>query len=283
MAHIGAAQCVLEGKAEATPESVVIARGRVAANDKAPGGYEVQVRDLEVVARAVPGLPVPVNQDPEKLSPEAVLDHRMISLRNPKILSTFKVQASILEHFAAHLRGEGFTEIKTCKLIGAGTEDHHRQPPHQRVQDAAGLRGDVRAEAGGPRRLPVDLRVRLPAARRFRHRPGAADPEGAGPGQREGSLPVPQGPAPRAAVAGLLGIYLTPVADLDDRYGKHPIADLIDNPMFPNPYSIEILLTGIRAEGFDALQKTMLNDPIEFLELALGQRSELNPVLHRLF
>ncbi|OHD20280.1 MAG: hypothetical protein A2Y38_13385 [Spirochaetes bacterium GWB1_59_5] len=73
------------------------------------------------------------------------------------------------------------------------------------------------------------------------------------------------------------------MADLDDRYGKHPIADLIDNPMFPNPYSIEILLTGIRAEGFDALQKTMLNDPIEFLELALGQRSELNPVLHRLF
>jgi hypothetical protein len=27
----------------------------------------------------------------------------------------------------------------------------------------------------------------------------------------------------------------------------------------------------------------MLNDPIEFLELALGQRSELNPILHRLF
>jgi nondiscriminating aspartyl-tRNA synthetase len=48
----GMAQCVLEGKAEATPESVVIARGMVAANDKAPGGYEVQVRSLEVVARA---------------------------------------------------------------------------------------------------------------------------------------------------------------------------------------------------------------------------------------
>ena len=118
----GMAQCVLEGKAEATPESVVIARGKVAANDKAPGGYEVQVRDLEVVARAEPDLPVQVNQDPEKLSLEAVLDHRMISLRNPKILSIFRVQASILEHFAVHLRGEGFTEIKTSKLIGTGTE-----------------------------------------------------------------------------------------------------------------------------------------------------------------
>jgi len=32
---------VVDGRAEATPESVVIARGMVATNDKAPGGYEV--------------------------------------------------------------------------------------------------------------------------------------------------------------------------------------------------------------------------------------------------
>jgi nondiscriminating aspartyl-tRNA synthetase len=118
----GTAQCVLDGKAEVTPESVVIVRGKVAANDKAPGGFEVQVAELQVVARAEPDLPVPVNQDPDKLSLEAVLDHRMVSLRNPKILSIFKVQAAILKHFAEALRGEGFTEIKTSKLIGTGTE-----------------------------------------------------------------------------------------------------------------------------------------------------------------
>jgi nondiscriminating aspartyl-tRNA synthetase len=118
----GMAQCVLEGKAEVTPESVVIVRGKVAANDKAPGGFEVQVRELQVVARAEADLPVPVNQDPEKLSLEAVLDHRMLSLRNPKILAIFRVQASILKAFADHLRAEGFTEIKTSKLIGTGTE-----------------------------------------------------------------------------------------------------------------------------------------------------------------
>jgi len=118
----GTAQCGLEGKAEVTPESVVIIRGQVAANPKAPGGCEVQVAEMKVVARAEADLPVPVNQDPEKLSLEAVLDHRMVSLRNPKILSIFRVQASILKHFAEHLRAEGFTEIKTSKLIGTGTE-----------------------------------------------------------------------------------------------------------------------------------------------------------------
>ncbi|MBN1834451.1 MAG: aspartate--tRNA(Asn) ligase [Spirochaetales bacterium] len=118
----GQGQLVLEGKAQLTQESVVRAVGTVAANPKAPGGFELQVKSLEVVAAAEPELPIAVNQDPEKLSLEAVLDHRMISLRNPKILSIFRLQSSILELFAGHMRSEGFTEIKTSKLIGTGTE-----------------------------------------------------------------------------------------------------------------------------------------------------------------
>jgi len=118
----GQAQLVLEGKAQLTQESVVRAVGTVAANPKAPGGFEVQVQSLEVVAAAEPDLPIAVNQDPEKLSLEAVLDYRMISLRNPKILSIFRLQSGILKLFAEHMRSEGFTEVKTSKLIGTGTE-----------------------------------------------------------------------------------------------------------------------------------------------------------------
>jgi nondiscriminating aspartyl-tRNA synthetase len=116
------AQLVLEGKAQLTQESVVRAVGVVAANPKAPGGFEVQVKSLEVVAAAEADLPIAVNQDPEKLSLDAVLDYRMVSLRNPKILSIFRLQSGILKLFAAHMRSEGFTEIKTSKLIGTGTE-----------------------------------------------------------------------------------------------------------------------------------------------------------------
>jgi nondiscriminating aspartyl-tRNA synthetase len=105
-----------------TLESVVSVRGTVAANEKAPGGFEVQVSDLEIIARAEPDLPVAVNQDPDKVSLDAILEHRMISLRNPKILSVFRLQSSILAFFAEHMRSEGFTEIKTSKLIGTGTE-----------------------------------------------------------------------------------------------------------------------------------------------------------------
>jgi nondiscriminating aspartyl-tRNA synthetase len=105
-----------------TLESVVSVRGKVAENDKAPGGYEVQVSDIEVLARAEADLPLAVNQDPDKVSLDAILEHRMVSLRNPKILSIFRLQSSILKFFAGHMRSEEFTEIKTSKLIGTGTE-----------------------------------------------------------------------------------------------------------------------------------------------------------------
>jgi nondiscriminating aspartyl-tRNA synthetase len=118
----GQAQLVLDGKADFTLESVVVATGTVEANDRAPGGYELQVSRLEVVARAEPDLPLPVNQEPDKHSLDAILEYRMISLRNPKILAIFRLQAAILKAFAEHMRSEGFTEIKSSKLIGTGTE-----------------------------------------------------------------------------------------------------------------------------------------------------------------
>ena len=47
----------------------------------------------------------------------------MVSLRNPKTLAIFRLQAADRTSlFAEHLRSEGFTEIKSSKLIGSGTE-----------------------------------------------------------------------------------------------------------------------------------------------------------------
>ncbi len=118
----GSVQLVLDGKPGFAHESVIEAKGSVHANEKAPGKVEVRVTGLEVLASAEPDLPYPVNQDPEKTGLETILDNRYISLRNPKILAIFRVQDTILKCFAEHMRGEGFTEVKTSKLIGTGTE-----------------------------------------------------------------------------------------------------------------------------------------------------------------
>jgi nondiscriminating aspartyl-tRNA synthetase len=105
-----------------TLESVIRVRGLAALNEKAPGGAELQVSSLEVLSRAAPDLPFQVNADASKAGLEAILDNRALSLRNPKIRAIFKIQATIIEAFSACLRGKGFTEIKTSKIVGSGTE-----------------------------------------------------------------------------------------------------------------------------------------------------------------
>ena len=118
----GIVQVVFDAKPDVTLESVVRVKGTVAANDKAPSGFEVRAIGLEVLSMAAADLPISVNQEPDKLSLDAILDNRMLSLRNPQILSVFRVQSTILKAFAGHLRSQGFFEIKTSKLIGTGTE-----------------------------------------------------------------------------------------------------------------------------------------------------------------
>lgn len=118
----GLLQLVLQEKPDLTLESVITARGTPAANEKAPGGAELRVTSLEVISRAAPDLPYQVNADVTKTGLESILDNRTLSLRNPKIRSIFKVQATIIEAFAAYLRGQDFTEVKTSKLVAGGTE-----------------------------------------------------------------------------------------------------------------------------------------------------------------
>jgi nondiscriminating aspartyl-tRNA synthetase len=123
----GLAQLVLaEGTgalaSELTLESVIRVRGVPALNEKAPGGVELKVNFLEILSRAAPDLPYQVNGDAAKTGLEAILDNRPLSLRNPKIRSIFKVQDTIIESFAAYLRGQDFTEIKSSKLTAGSTE-----------------------------------------------------------------------------------------------------------------------------------------------------------------
>jgi nondiscriminating aspartyl-tRNA synthetase len=110
------------GAAALTLESVIRAAGKPALNEKAPGGAELRVQTLECISRAEVDLPFQVNGDFSKTGLEVILDNRALSLRNPKIRSIFKIQSTIIEAFSAYLRSQDFTEIKTSKLVGGGTE-----------------------------------------------------------------------------------------------------------------------------------------------------------------
>jgi nondiscriminating aspartyl-tRNA synthetase len=118
----GSVQLVYDQRIEFVTESVVMVSGTVAANEKAPGGVEIAAEETQVLSVADGNLPVQVNGDLSGVGLETVLDHRFLSLRNPRIRGIFEVQATVVQAFGDHLRSEGFTEIKTSKLIGTGTE-----------------------------------------------------------------------------------------------------------------------------------------------------------------
>lgn len=118
----GMTQLVFDRAPDLRLESVISVEGRVESNTKAPGGVELRVDKLETISSAAGDLSIPINGDPEQLGLEAILDKRHMSLRNPKIRSIFQLQSAILEHFTAFLREQDFTEIKSSKIIGSGSE-----------------------------------------------------------------------------------------------------------------------------------------------------------------
>jgi nondiscriminating aspartyl-tRNA synthetase len=123
----GIAQLVFDQKPEdsggaLTLESVISASGCAALNEKAPGGAELRVKSFKTLSKAASDLPYQVNADISKMGLETILDNRILSLRNPKVQAIFKVQATIAAAFAEALRKQDFTEIKSSKLVGSGTE-----------------------------------------------------------------------------------------------------------------------------------------------------------------
>ncbi len=118
----GQMQVVTNGQFNLPVESVIRVHGRVSGNEKATGGAEVILESYDTLAESAADLPLQVNQNPDSLGLEAILDNRMISLRIPKLLSIFRVQATCIKAFGDFFRKEDFTEIKSSKIIRGGSE-----------------------------------------------------------------------------------------------------------------------------------------------------------------
>jgi nondiscriminating aspartyl-tRNA synthetase len=108
---------------EVSSEWVVSVEGLCRSEPRAPRGVEALAERIEVLAPArTPPLEIFNPEAIEKNRLDTLLDHRAVSLRIPELLDVFRVQAVVLEAFREHLRGEGFTEIVSPKLVLAGAE-----------------------------------------------------------------------------------------------------------------------------------------------------------------
>lgn len=118
----GIVQCVGRDLELPLPESSIEVSGVVKAHAKAPGGYEIQIEQFQVISAATEPPPVEIPKMEWNVNPETTLDYRIVTIRGLKERATLKIQAELVSGFRDHLATEGFTEISTPKIVSAGAE-----------------------------------------------------------------------------------------------------------------------------------------------------------------
>jgi aspartyl-tRNA synthetase len=102
-------------------ESVVMVRGNVKAEPKAPRGYEILPIEIQVLNAAQ----VPLPLDPtEKVECEldTRLDARFMDIRRPCVLAAFEIESAVLQYLRSFFTQKGLTEVFTPKIVAAATE-----------------------------------------------------------------------------------------------------------------------------------------------------------------
>ncbi len=121
----GLVQLVIDSKKmkELKLEMAIEVTGKLEKNGKAPKGMEIHVESIHIIGQVYYELlPFSINQSKVQASLEKELDYRYISLRRPDRRAVFNVQEEVVEAFRGYLKGRGFSEIHTPKIIASGTE-----------------------------------------------------------------------------------------------------------------------------------------------------------------
>ncbi len=102
-------------------ESVVKVLGVVKKEPKAPGGYEIIPKKIEVLNEATVPLPLEVTEKvPAEL--DTRLDHRFMDLRKPRVQAIFRIRHQVMQSVRQFLSEEGFIEVHTPKIVSTATE-----------------------------------------------------------------------------------------------------------------------------------------------------------------
>ncbi len=107
---------------ELSEEDTVEIGGVVAAEERAPQGFEIRLREIRILSRSSAPMPVAVNKWKMNTSLETKLDLRPLSLRNPVERAKFRIQEGLVRGFRDYLYGQGFTEIHSPKIGARGAE-----------------------------------------------------------------------------------------------------------------------------------------------------------------
>jgi nondiscriminating aspartyl-tRNA synthetase len=115
-------QVVFEEEIHLTVGDVVEIIGMIKEDSRAKGGFEVQGKELKILSKVVEEMPFDLAKNDLNLNLATLLDKRTLSLRHPRIQAIFKLYGILLKSYSETMREDGFSEIKTPKILGAATE-----------------------------------------------------------------------------------------------------------------------------------------------------------------
>jgi aspartyl-tRNA synthetase len=124
----GIGQVVVDKNSKAFPvtegltnESVIVVKGKVRSDQRAPKGVEVYAEEIQIINKAQTPLPLDVSGK-VKADIDTRLRERVLDLRRPEMISVLKIQSAVVMTFREVLYKKGFLEIFTPKIIAAATE-----------------------------------------------------------------------------------------------------------------------------------------------------------------
>ncbi len=117
MARQDVSQATFEAGDAVTQESSVLVRGVVRADPRAPGGYELAVRDFAIVQ---PADPYPIT--PKEHGVEFLMDHRHLWLRSRRQHALMRIRAEVIGACTDFLDRQGFLRVDTPILTPAAVE-----------------------------------------------------------------------------------------------------------------------------------------------------------------
>jgi asparaginyl-tRNA synthetase len=111
---------VFEAIKTLTQESSVIVEGKVRADKRAPGGYELDVVNVQVVQRVAESDPYPIT--PKEHGVEFLMEHRHLWVRSQRQASILRVRAEIIKAVRDFFDERGFTLTDPPILTPAACE-----------------------------------------------------------------------------------------------------------------------------------------------------------------
>jgi asparaginyl-tRNA synthetase len=103
-----------------TQESSVIVEGKVRADKRAPGGYELDVSNVQVLQRVSESDPYPIT--PKEHGVDFLMEHRHLWIRSPRQAAILRVRAEIIKAARDFLDDRGFTLTDPPILTPAACE-----------------------------------------------------------------------------------------------------------------------------------------------------------------